>query len=120
MITLTLPWPPSVNSIWRAFAQKGKVRTILSKTGRQYRKDAGVSVGEQHMGLPLEGRLAVSVTLCPPDKRRRDIDNHVKGLLDALTHACVWVDDEQIDRLTILRGDNTKGGAAVVQIEELA
>lgn len=116
MIDLTLPWPPSTNSIWRNVAG----RTLLSRKGRQYRKDVASAVAEQHQGQPLAGRLAVSVTLLPPDRRKRDIDNHGgKALLDALTHAGVWVDDEQIDRLTIVRGERERGGLALVEITEV-
>ncbi len=116
MITLTLPWPPSTNTVWRNVSG----RVLLSRKGRQFRRDVGDSVGRQYMGLPLEGRLAVTVTLLPPDRRKRDIDNHGgKALLDALTHAQVWLDDEQIDRLTIVRGDNAKGGGCRVEIKEV-
>lgn len=38
--------------------------------------------------------MELSVTLCPPDKRKRDMDNFAgKALLDALTLAGVWADD---------------------------
>ena len=117
MIELMLPFPPSTNTVWRNL----RGRTLLSKRGREFRKTVGAMVGQQYIGLPLESRLAVTVTLYPPDRRKRDIDNYGgKALLDALTHAQVWADDEQIDRLTIIRGDNTKGGRCLVCIEEVA
>lgn len=116
MIDLTLPWPPSTNSVWRS---TGK-RTYLTHQGRKFRKDVAGAIAEQWGEDPLAGRLAVKVTLMAPDKRKRDIDNHGgKALLDAITCAGVWVDDEQIDRLTIVRGDNTKGGQCRVEIREV-
>lgn len=120
MITLTLPWPPSTNSIWRAFVQKGKVRTILSKSGREYRKAAVQAAQAQFAGEPIQGRLAVSITLHAPTRRAYDVDNRVKAAADALTHAGVWQDDGQIDRLELIRGEIQKGGAAVVTIEGVA
>ena len=117
MISLTLPWPPSTNTVWRNVAG----RVLLSRKGRQFRKDVAALVAEQWGGEPLAERLAVKVTLMAPDRRKRDIDNHGgKALLDAITHAGVWLDDEQIDRLTIVRGENTKGGGCRVEIKELS
>ena len=52
----------------------------------------------------------------PPDRRKRDIDGYLKALLDSLTHAGVWLDDEQVDSIYITRGEVVKGGKAVVEI----
>jgi Holliday junction resolvase RusA-like endonuclease len=37
----------------------------------------------------------------PPDARRRDIDNYNKALFDALTHAGIWEDDSQVQRMLV-------------------
>jgi len=115
-ITLELPFPPSTNTVWRQF----QGRTILSKRGRTFRREVVEMVGHQYDDAPLRGRLSVRVELYPPDKRKRDIDNYGgKALLDAITHAQVWVDDELIDRLTIQRCENVSGGRCVVHIAEI-
>lgn len=44
MIRLTLPWPPSTNSVWRNVHG----RTLLSRKGRQFRKDVATAVAGQH------------------------------------------------------------------------
>ena len=51
----------------------------------------------------MEGRLGVTIKLYPPDKRRRDIDNYSKAVLDLLTKSEAWLDDEQVDLLTVSR-----------------
>jgi crossover junction endodeoxyribonuclease RusA len=61
----------------------------------------------------------VTLTAFPPDKRRRDLDNLPKVVLDSLTKAGVWKDDSQIQRLTIQWGAFWPGGALDVEIEEL-
>lgn len=97
--TLRLPYPPSVNAYYR-HPTRGPLagRHLISEKGREYRSAVcRIAAG----GAALTGTLAVAVTLVPPDRRRRDIDNPVKGLLDALTHAGVWGDDSQIKRLVI-------------------
>lgn len=116
MIELTLPFPPAVNNITAVV----RGRKITSKRGRQYREDAVAAIQSQYQGTPLSGRLAVTLTLIPPCRRKRDIDNYSKACLDAITAAGVWMDDEQVDQLTIIRGDQAKGGGCVVEIVEIA
>lgn len=117
MIELQLPFPPTVNTMWR----RGPRSTYLSEKGRKYRADATASVLEQFPDRPLvdslDARLNVAIILYPPDRRQRDLDNYPKAILDTLTHAGVWVDDSQIDKLTIQRGERVKGGRADVTIE---
>jgi Holliday junction resolvase RusA-like endonuclease len=64
-------------------------------------------------------RLAVTILLHGPNRRVFDLDNRAKAILDSLQRAGVYADDEQIDRLTLVRGDIVKGGLAVVTIEAM-
>jgi crossover junction endodeoxyribonuclease RusA len=102
LITLTLPFPPSVNGYWRAV----KGRQIISKAGRDYR--AAVVAQIMPMRLrKLTEKLRVDLVLCEPNNIRRDVDNWLKAPLDALTHAGLWIDDHQIDFLSVRRGEKT-------------
>lgn len=118
-ITLTLPYPPSVNRYWR----HNRGRTHLSKEAQEYRQEVDDAVLELpytiRKTLPLEERLSVTMYLYPPDRRRHDIDNRVKGVFDSLEAAGVMVDDEQIDRLNVIRMPVERGGCLEVEIEEL-
>lgn len=110
---LTIPFPPSVNGYWRSV----RGRNILSARGRQYRLDGLQTLAEQAVSpLPADARLSVTITLNPPCKRRRDVDNYSKAALDLLTHAGIWGDDSQVDRLTVQRGEIRKPGNAVVEV----
>ncbi|MFM5319333.1 RusA family crossover junction endodeoxyribonuclease [Aeromonas caviae] len=115
--TVTLPWPPSTNRIWRNVAVSGKPRTLLSEEGRRFRTTAAqmCMLGGVN-NRQLAGRLAVSMVACPPDRRARDLDNVLKATLDALTHAGVWLDDSQIDLLSVERAQVVKGGELRVTI----
>ena len=98
---IVIPLPPSVNSLYRSFMQGRTVRTILSKVGREGIFIPLASIERPH--VTLDGRLSVSIDLYFPTLRRCDIDNRIKGTLDVLTKAGVWVDDSQIDDLRIRR-----------------
>jgi Holliday junction resolvase RusA-like endonuclease len=52
----------------------------------------------QWKGKPLEGEIAVSITLYFGTKRRADLDNFNKLSLDALT-GIAYADDSQIDTI---------------------
>lgn len=103
---LFLPWPPSVNTYWR-HPTKGKLagRHLISAEGRSYRKAVIAAVLEQFKTFPnpmLED-LSVYISVCPPDKRKRDLDNLLKSIFDSLTHAGVWRDDSQVVKFTVER-----------------
>jgi Holliday junction resolvase RusA-like endonuclease len=109
---LELPYPPSVNHLWRRFRN----RTVLSREGRDYRRDVRLALAAGRV-TPLLGPLAVSIDVNPPDRRRRDLDNLHKALLDALGRGGAYFDDSQIDRLTITRCGIVRGGRVRVQVK---
>lgn len=112
---LTLPWPPSVNMIWRHVVVRGRSVTLLSAKGREYFGKAEAGVFMQRLGRAIVGRVAVEITLHPPDRRAIDIDNRVKATIDACTKGGLWLDDNQIDVLIVARGEIVRGGKAIVR-----
>ena len=114
MITLTLPFPPTVNTYYRNVG--GVVK--ISEKGRAYRKAVADQVLIQRGAKHLSGRLSVHVEAYVPDKRVRDLDNLFKAILDSLTHAGCWGDDGQIDALSIRR--MPIGGMVLVTVREAA
>lgn len=117
MLTVELPWPPSMNHYWRSVPGRG---VLVSAEGRLYRQAVCAQVLIQRAAKKLAGRLEVAIYAFPPDRRRRDLDNLLKSCLDALTHAGVWLDDQQIDVLSIRRGSASKGGCVTVEVKEIA
>jgi len=113
VIQLSLPWPPSINHYYRRVGN----RTLISRPGRNYRRTV-VRQLRPHFREPLRGRLGVTIHAHPPDKRRRDLDNAQKALLDALQHAGVYADDSQIDALAIHRCKPVPDGRVRVSIIE--
>ncbi len=118
---ICLPWPPTVNTYWRHVGP----RVLISEAGRAYRATVQGLVLESRIRrvIRAEKRFSVAIDAHPPDYRRRDIDNILKALLDALTYAGVWDDDSQIDHIDIRRKDVTSGqhgkGRVICYISEI-
>lgn len=116
-VPLYLPFPPSVNRIWRAH----KGRNIKSKDYRAWQAEAGTKLllqrPERH-----EGPVSIVMTFALPDKRRRDIDNLPKSILDLLVHHQVIQRDdcEFVRQLTLAIGEGFEGVRVVITPVEAA
>lgn len=109
----TLPWPPSVNGYWRSF----RGRQIISKRGREYVKQVDELMKELNLhSEQISKSVSVSIKLNPPTLRSYDVDNFNKGIFDALSKCGFWLDDSQVYRLTIEKGNKAKGGNAEVTV----
>jgi len=114
-IYINTAFPPTVNSYY----VKTRNGVFISKRGKLFREGCARDAMESSTyGIKLSCPLQLDVILYPPDRRIRDLDNYMKALLDALTHAKVWMDDSLIDGLNIHRGKVIKGGAASLRIAE--
>lgn len=124
-VSLTLPWPPTVNTYWRSIVLGGKhcrarSQVLISEQGRTYRKTVAELVLDCKVPRnALKGSLAVKAIAFPPDRRARDLDNLWKGMLDSLKHAGVIRDDGDIDDLHIVRGGVKSGGYVLLTITEI-
>jgi Holliday junction resolvase RusA-like endonuclease len=115
VIDLELPYPPSVNHYWRRVG----ARTLISRGGRAFRI-AVCSILAVHGTRPIDGSLEVVIELFPPDRRRRDVGNTQKALLDALAHGGAYHDDSQIIHLDMWkRKPIPPDGKVTVRIRKL-
>lgn len=112
---LALPWPPSANMYWR----RNGHRYFITAKGIAYRQTVTILGRPWRDRFDGDKRLSVTVEAYPPDKRRRDVDNIFKCLLDSLQWAKVYVDDSQIDKLFVERKNVETGGRVIVSIEEV-
>lgn len=101
---VTLPFPPSVNRMWRTF----QGRMIISKEGRAFRKAAALAVAASGAEGVGGSECRVTIAAFFPDKRRRDVDNLLKGCLDSLVASGLMLDDSQITDLRIYRAGYDK------------
>jgi crossover junction endodeoxyribonuclease RusA len=112
-LTLDLPFPNSQNTHWR----HARGYTYISKKGMEFRKRVAEYVAERQAVGP-EGFVTVDIRLWPDSKRKLDIDNRIKPLLDALECAGVILDDCLVYKLIVERMPVVKGGKCVVIISE--
>ena len=122
-LRLELPYPPSMNHYWRYVP--GRRKPLISGEGRQFRT-AVVQFYRQLKVKAIDGPVRVNIVAFRPDRRRRDIDNILKSLLDALDHAGAYEDDSQIWDLSVrwvLNEDGElavwPGGQVIVAITEI-
>lgn len=117
VITLKLPYPPSINNYYGSLRGGGK---YIKKEGKVFREVVVDSLRSYaYKKAPLTDKLRVFIEVYPPDKRRRDLDNINKALLDALTHSKIYDDDWLIDDLRLVRGEPIKGGYVRVHIYKI-
>ena len=111
-IRLELPYPPSVNSYWRANGH----RRYISKEGVAFTNEVSLIVKTQKPKTFGDKQVAISVMIHPRSKRKFDLDNTLKAILDALMKAGMYDDDSQIEYIEIARGEAVDGGKAVVHL----
>lgn len=114
LLSFSIPFPPSVNHYYRRVGSK----TLISKRGREYHHHVQAAVWlSNSIPTAQTGPLSVDITACPPDKRKRDLDNLLKATLDSLTRAGVWIDDHQVREIQIRWGSVAAQGKLDVCIK---
>lgn len=111
--SFVLPWPASVNALYRSVG--GKVR--VSAEARAWKAQAAALLSCLRcvgVSWPLAGRLGIMIEAWPPNKRARDLDNLIKAILDA-GNGLLWHDDAQIDDIRIVRMDVDPDGIGFVR-----
>lgn len=101
IVVLTLPFPPTTN---HAYATVNS-RRVKTKQARSYAAFAASLAKAAYVTAPFNttDRLKVELILHAPDRRRYDIMNREKILIDAIAEV-LGFDDQQIDLFTIARG----------------
>ena len=105
-VTLKLPMPPSVNSIWRHGRNRrtGKPMVYLDIKYRQWKTDADKLLLTQKPLPFIAGEFVATITL-DERKRRGDADNRAKAVLDCLQRAGVIANDKHCRSVTSQWGE---------------
>ena len=92
-----LPYPPSVNSIWKPTGKGGIYKDAKAKA---WATEAGWLV--RASGVKVRGPFIFSLTAHRPDKRARDLDNISKVVLDAL-QAGGAIENDRLCQAVVMR-----------------
>lgn len=90
MLKIEIPFPPSMNRLWRASKGGGVYR---SPEYARWKEQACWVIASQSRSERLRGPFKLTMLVVPPDKRHRDLDNLLKASLDALAGAGVIAND---------------------------
>lgn len=104
-----MPFPPTVNNYYSVV----NGRKILSRRGREYHRICGYWTELPKM---IKSDVSVEFDILMPDRRKRDIDNLLKPMLDALVRNFYIEDDCLVKRLTITNCGIKKGGKVICRI----
>ena len=119
MLSFDIPGPPQPKE--RARSGRGGRFFTPSKT-RLYERHARSCASAARMAQmprwPLDARYRVHLEVSFPDRRRRDIDNVAKAVLDA-SNGILWGDDCQVDELVMRRAVDRSSPRVHVVVEVL-
>lgn len=112
MIKLTLPYPPSVNSLYATF----RGRRIVSAKGREYKRAVHAICFSEKV-KPFGGNVSVVLRAYRP-RKIGDIDNVQKAVFDSVKGSC-FNDDRQIVEILAQRFDDAKNPRIEIEIKEI-
>ncbi|GJE45464.1 RusA family crossover junction endodeoxyribonuclease [Methylobacterium soli] len=94
-LIVTLPYPPSANRMWRHVGKK----VLRSAEYERWRAACTSIIQAETRGRGFDGPYAMALAIGRPDRRRRDIDNLIKPVGDALVLAGAVADDSDCQHI---------------------
>lgn len=114
-----LPWPPSVNKHLGHNSTTGRFQNTAAWEDYKRAVSAAIHLQKPHGYGGWKHGVTVTLAYHPANKQIRDIDNPIKAILDALTYAGVWKDDNQVRELHVSWGSIASPAYVVVTIRTL-
>lgn len=119
MTEIRVTFPTVTGNHYKGF-QFATRRVFVTKAGKMYRLAIKADLMASQAVRRYDVPLYVSMTIVPPDRRRRDIDNICKTLFDALTLGGLWEDDKLIKKLDVMVADPGKPGYVDLKVRPYA
>lgn len=98
MFTVKLPVPPSTNALFVTFNNGRGIERAKTKLYKAWIEAAAWELNTQRP-QPIKGRVDLEIWV--PRNNRRDLDNHLKALLDLLVGHSLIEDDRKVEALSI-------------------
>lgn len=109
--------PPSTNTYWRTSVKGKRAIHYISQEGKHFREQVHAVAQVENL-TPILGPCKVSIVYCVSKNRRKDVDNILKGLLDAL-EGCLFANDSQVMELSVQCKTNAGEDKLEVEVEEM-
>lgn len=90
----------------------------MTAEGKALKEDYGWQAKNQYKEKPLDYPLFVFINLYFDSKRKHDIDNYNKLILDSLT-GIVWLDDGQIESACINKYYDKENPRIEIKVQKL-
>jgi Holliday junction resolvase RusA-like endonuclease/DNA-binding XRE family transcriptional regulator len=117
-VRLELPLPPSTNM---RYVRRRNGQLALTRAARDYDLWVYDALGRSRPRVPERTPVAIAVELIVDHRRRRDLDNVLKQLLDSLARALAF-DDAWIERIVaekrVVQGEEPRVKLVVSWLEE--
>jgi crossover junction endodeoxyribonuclease RusA len=108
---IDLPLLSSLNRLWRS--NRGRVHRSVPYAA--WLKEAGWSLLQQRPKR-LTGWVRISIAAGVPDRRRRDLDNTLKALLDLLVEHQVIEDDARVAAIEVRWDGAVPAGRVLLEV----
>lgn len=96
-LSLDLPFPPSSNNLF----VNGRRGRFVSPAYAAWKKEAGAAIKQQIGDQAVSGPYALQIRFVRPSRRRMDLDNRVKAVIDLLAWMKVTDDDSELQSLRV-------------------
>lgn len=116
---LFLPFPLSVNQMYRSFVRGKRIATIKSEKYREWHKSAMDCLQFQWDEDPITDPIMLTLAIKEPTKHKRDLDNLAKSIQDVLS-GVVIKDDSQIKILAMHFDETDSPVGTRVMIDRLS
>lgn len=136
-ITFTVSGTPKPQPRPRAYRRGASARVYNPDTADGWKMLVGIEAEKHAPEEPLSGPLSVSICFDMPRPKshygtgrnagkikvsapenwhtqRPDVDNLAKAVLDVMTEAGIWYDDDQISELSLTKEWEREGGVSVL------
>lgn len=112
-LELTIPCPPSTNTLYRNVSGRGRVKTQRYQTWARAAGNEILTQRRRH----IPGPVMIDIT-CQRRRKNEDIDNKIKGCIDFLVSMNLIDDDKNVQEVRARWGDVKGATVRIIPMEQ--